>query len=229
MPVPMDEFPVHQTPFSMRHVGTSDRNFYDRCYFNAFDPSGDVMLITGAGIYPNLGVKDAYALVRVGDEQYAVRMSDALDDDRLNQKIGPYRIEVIEPLEKVRVICDADSGKDVDGGTPPIGFDLTWEGSFPAVDEAHHYIQTGPRNILDTSRFAQVGSWSGTLRVAGQDGSVGRRRADPGHVLAVRPDALRRPPVDGDGPGEARRLPHAGRRDADVRGRPGRAAQLAGR
>ena len=172
MPVPMDEFPVHQTPFSMRHVGTSDRNFYDRCYFNAFDPSGDVMLITGAGIYPNLGVKDAYALVRVGDEQYAVRMSDALDDDRLNQKIGPYRIEVIEPLEKVRVICDADSGKDVDGGTPPIGFDLTWEGSFPAVDEAHHYIQTGPRNILDTSRFAQVGSWSGTLRVAGQEYAV---------------------------------------------------------
>ena len=87
MPVPMDEFPVHQTPYSMRHVGTSDRNFYDRCYFNAFDPSGDVMLITGAGVYPNLGVKDAYALVRRGDEQYAVRMSDALDDDRLNQKI----------------------------------------------------------------------------------------------------------------------------------------------
>jgi hypothetical protein len=33
---PLDDYPVHQIPDVMRHPGTSDRNFYDRYYFNAF-------------------------------------------------------------------------------------------------------------------------------------------------------------------------------------------------
>ncbi len=63
MPVPLDEYPVHQVPLSMRHMATSDRNAYDRCYFNAHDRTGEVFLVTGMGVYPNLGVIDAYATV----------------------------------------------------------------------------------------------------------------------------------------------------------------------
>ena len=55
-PAALDEFPVHQTPLSMARVGTSDRNFYDRCYLNAHDRSGELFLVTGLGTYPNLGV-----------------------------------------------------------------------------------------------------------------------------------------------------------------------------
>src|SRR5437763_14307272 len=109
MPVPLDEYPIHQTPLSMRYVGTSDRNFYDRCYFNAHDRTGDIFLITGMGYYQNLGVTDAYATVRRGDRQWAVRISDAYGDDtRLNQGVGPYHIEGPEPLHRGRVSCDAD-------------------------------------------------------------------------------------------------------------------------
>ena len=39
----------------MSQVGTSDKNFYDRCYFNAHDRTGDVFVITGLGAYANLG------------------------------------------------------------------------------------------------------------------------------------------------------------------------------
>jgi hypothetical protein len=35
---PLDEYPIDQTPLPMSAVGTSDRHFYDRCYFNAHDP-----------------------------------------------------------------------------------------------------------------------------------------------------------------------------------------------
>jgi len=63
---PLDDYPVHQIPEVMRHVGTSDRNFYDRYYFNAFPLTGDTMLIVGLGQYPNLGVTDAFALLRRG-------------------------------------------------------------------------------------------------------------------------------------------------------------------
>jgi hypothetical protein len=159
MPVKLDEYPLHQTPLSMRYVGTSDRNFYDRCYFNAHDRTGDILVITGLGIYPQLGVKDAYAVVRRGDLQHVIRCSDALDDERLNMSVGPYRVEVVEPLQQIRLVCDADE--------KGLGFDLTWRGSFPAVDEERHLMRTGIRPILDASRFAQLGSWEGELRVHG--------------------------------------------------------------
>ena len=38
---PLDDYPVHQISEPMRHVGTSDRNFYDRYYFNIHG-TGDV-------------------------------------------------------------------------------------------------------------------------------------------------------------------------------------------
>lgn len=164
MPVPLDEYPLHQAPVSLAHVASSDRNVYDRCYFNAHDRSGEIFLVTGLGFYPNLGVKDAYAAVRRGDKQWTVRCSAPLDDDRLHPQVGPYRIEVVEPLQRVRLICDAD-----DRG---IGFDLTWEGSFPAIDEERHQMRQGRRAIIDTWRFAQVGTWSGVIRVAGDSVAV---------------------------------------------------------
>ena len=165
-PSPLDELPIHQTPLSMQHVGTSDRNFYDRWYFNAHDRTGEVFLITGMGVYPNLGIVDAYAVVRRGDRQHVVRFSDALGDrfSTAGCGVGPYRIEVVEPLHRIRVVCEGDEHG--------FGFELTWDGSFPAVMEQPHVMRTGPRPILDASRFAQVGTWSGTIRIDGEEIAV---------------------------------------------------------
>ena len=55
VPIPLDEFPVHQAPLSMAYPVSSDRNVYDRCYLNAHDRTGDVFAIAGLGVYPNLG------------------------------------------------------------------------------------------------------------------------------------------------------------------------------
>lgn len=162
MPVPLDEYPIHQTPLSLARVAGSDRNFYDRSYFNAHDRDGGTFLITGLGVYPNLGVTDAYAAVRRGDTVRAVRFSDALGDRSLDQRVGGYRVEVLEPLQRIRVVCEHDD----------LGFDLTWTGAFPAVQEQPHLILVGNRPIIDASRFAQVGSWAGTLRVDGDDITV---------------------------------------------------------
>jgi hypothetical protein len=160
-PTPLDEYPIHQAPLPMARVASSDRNFYDRCYFNAHDRTGEIFLITGLGTYPNLGVIDAYALVRRADTQYSVKFSDALDARGLEQRVGRYRIEVVEPLQRIRLICDAAA----DG----IGFDLTWEGSFPAVLEQPHLMLDGDQVTLDATRFAQLGTWSGQLAVDGTD------------------------------------------------------------
>ena len=164
MPHPLDDYPIHQAPLSMQFPITGDRGFYDRCYFNAHDRTGSIFLITGLGVYPNLGVIDAYASVGRGQRLVSVHASDALGDDRLNQRVGPYRIEVLEPLQRIRLVCDGDE--------QGVGFDLTWEGSFPAVQEPQHVVRTGTKLLLDGCRFTQVGTWSGVLRVEGESFEV---------------------------------------------------------
>ncbi len=169
MPVPMDEFPLHQHPVSFARVGTSDRNFYDRSYWNGQDRSGELFFLAGYGVYPNLGVKDAYFTIRLGDDSYTVRASDALQDDRLEQQVGFFRQEVVEPLSVLRL-----TGQEtpVEGGEP-ISFDLTWRGSYPAIDEPRHLILSGgSRTLVDAQRFAQVGTWEGWIKVAGREITV---------------------------------------------------------
>jgi hypothetical protein len=148
----------------MAYVATGDRNFYDRSWFAGHDRTGSIMLITGLGVYPNLGVTDAFAVVRRGERQWSVKMSDELGDARLTPTVGPYTINVVEPLQELRLRCDADERG--------IGFDLTWRGSFPAVDEAPHVIRADRRVTIEAQRFAQTGVWSGVLRIGDEEIAV---------------------------------------------------------
>lgn len=155
---PLDEYPIHQAPLPIAWPASSDRNFYDRCYFNAHDRTGDIFVITGMGYYPNLGTKDAYLLVARGNEHTAVHLSDLCDGDRLHQQVGGYRIHVEEPLQRIRVELDETDG---------ISADLTWNGLFPVLQEERHVLRSGARTTLDAQRFAQLGSWSGHVTVDG--------------------------------------------------------------
>jgi len=158
MPIPADEYPLHQAPYSLAHAATSDRNFYDRCYLNCFDTEGDFLLISGLGQYPNLGTTDAFVCVRIGDHQHVVRTSDALGPDRMRQEVGPYRLEVVDPLPELHLTCAGDEWG--------VAVDLHWRGSFPAVDESPHLMRTGAKLTLDAQRFAQVGTWEGQPEAA---------------------------------------------------------------
>lgn len=160
MVVALDEFPIHQVPLSMAYVATSDRNTYDRYYFCGGDTAGETYFITGLGVYPNLGVIDAFATVRRGDQIHVLRTSSSATGDRLHPRVGPYSIEVTEPLRSLHLVADGD-----DHG---LGLDLRWTASHPAVDEPYHLIRRNGRVSVEAQRFAQVGRWSGELRVAGE-------------------------------------------------------------
>jgi hypothetical protein len=103
---PLDDYPVHQIAEPIRHVATSDRNFYDRYYFNLHGCSDELFLVMGLGQYPNLGTTDAFAVVLRDGVQRVVRASRELGNDRMDTRVGPLRIEVIEGLRKLRVICE---------------------------------------------------------------------------------------------------------------------------
>jgi hypothetical protein len=166
LPTPLDEYPIHQAPLPIARVDSTDRNFYDRCYFNAMDRAGESMVVAGAGVYPNLGVQDAFLVVRRGDVQHVARFSTTLDDRPMTHDLGGFRVEVVDALDRLRVVCESDE----------VGADLTWQGSFPAVLEQPHLLLGATRPTLLAQRFAQLGTWSGTLSVGGEE-------------IAVTPDA----------------------------------------
>lgn len=165
MPIsPMDEYLAHQTSETFDHVATSDRNFYDRFYFNCHPSSDELFLITGLGQYPNLGVTDAFVSVAHGESHYVVRSSRELGSDRLDTSVGPLRVEVIEGLMCLRVICEPNEWD--------VAFDMTFTGTVPAIEEPKTFRRQYGRVVSDVSRFAQVGVWEGSLEVAGQTYSV---------------------------------------------------------
>ncbi|MEE2034095.1 hypothetical protein [Rhodococcus chondri] len=167
---PLDDYPVHQTAEPIRRVATSDRNFYDRYYFNCYPAdTTDLFLVVGLGQYPNLGVTDGFAVLRHGDDHLVVRASKALGTDRTDTRIGPLRIEILEGLQRLRVVLEPGHPDTTD-----LSFDLTFDGDIPATEESPQRLRQLERIVMDTSRFVQTGHWSGTLTVDGHT-----RRVDP--------------------------------------------------
>ena len=153
----MDDYPLHQNSDVIRHVGSSDRNFYDRYYFNLHGSSDELFMVMGMGQYPNLGVQDAFAVVRRGSGHHVVRASREISD-RVDTTVGPFHIEVLEGLQKIRFVIE-------DIPDHPIAADLVWEAAIPAFLEPRQFIRRHGRVVFDSTRFAQTGCWSGTLRV----------------------------------------------------------------
>jgi len=189
MPIsPMDEYLAHQTSDTFDYVATSDRNFYDRYYFNMHDSTGDFFMVTGMGQYPNLGVIDAFVAISFGTNQYVVRSSRALGNDRLDTQVGPFRIEVLEGLRSLRLTCDENEWG--------LSFDVRFDGSVPALEEPKTFTRNRSRVMMDVSRYAQVGTYSGHVEVGGKrlEVSPDRWRGARDRSWGVRPVGEREPP-----------------------------------
>jgi hypothetical protein len=169
----MDETLAHQTPETFDRVSTSDRNFYDRYYFNLHPRSGDLFVVIGIGQYPNLGTTDAFACVVHGGRQTVVRCSRELGVDRSDTRVGPFGVEVVEPLKSLRFYCEENE--------EGIEFDLVFTGRGPAVEEPRTLVRKGPRITMDTSRYTQMGHWEGSLSLKGKQFDI-----TPDEFLGIR-------------------------------------------
>lgn len=156
---PLDDLPIHQIAEPVAHVGTSDRNFYDRYYFNGHPCSDELFFVFGMGQYPNLAVQDAFLAVLHDDRYRVVRASRRVGADRSDTTVGPLRVEVLEGLRRLRIVAEPNEWG--------IEADLIWDGAVPAHREPQHVIRSHGRVVFDGCRMAQVGSWSGRLVVDG--------------------------------------------------------------
>ena len=153
-----DDYPVHQTPDPIAHSGV-DRNFYDRYFFNGYSPDGRVFFGAALGVYPQLGVMDAAFAIRIEGQQYNLHASRHLDWDRTDTQVGPIRIEVLEPLQRLRiVVADEEHG---------VHADLIFEGRHAPIEEPRHTRWAGTRLYMDITRLTQLGRYTGWVRAGG--------------------------------------------------------------
>lgn len=158
---PADDFLIHQTHEPVAYAGTSDRRFYDRYFFTGHLCSPDLFFMIGMGVYPNLGVIDAFASVSSGETQCTTRASRELGSDRMDTaSVGPFTVSVVEGLRRLRIKC-APAGQAV-------SLDLEWIGAVPAIQEPPLFKRTMGRVMEQGTRFIQTGCWGGHIEVDGQ-------------------------------------------------------------
>ena len=155
-----DDFPLHQTPEPMA-VSGSDRNFYDRYFFNGYSADGSIFFAAAMGIYPQLDIIDASFCLLIDGVQHNIRASRRMGSERLDMAVGPIRVEIVEPLEQLRLtIADNDS---------PITADILFTARHAPIEEPRFIRRNGPRMFMDYTRMTQNGGWSGTITHNGND------------------------------------------------------------
>jgi hypothetical protein len=153
----LDDFPIHQTPEPLAHPATSDRNVYDRTWFNGYARDGSYYFGIGMAIYPHRGIMDcAFSTVKPGGLQHCFYGSRRAPSERTQMDVGPFRLEVIEPMRRTRVVLEEnDSG---------ISCDLNFTARTASIQEGRQTLWSGARRIMDATRFDQFGRWSGVIR-----------------------------------------------------------------
>jgi hypothetical protein len=123
----LQEFPVHEwSPetfpgFEVR----SDPRAYERYWFTAQDRTGDLFVVTGFGLYPNLKTVEAYAIVNLRGLHTTVRAHRSLSRNRFDMTVGPLSFEVVQPFKQWRLsLASNDYG---------ISYEIDWFDSKRAV------------------------------------------------------------------------------------------------
>ena len=150
-----DDFPLHQTPEPIAYSGT-DRNFYDRYFFNGYAPDGSGFFALAFGVYPHLDVADAHFCVIRDGVQHCIHASRELGMERMDLQVGPIRIEVIEPLQQLRLTVEETDG---------IAGELIFDGRAFPIEEPRFTHRIGPRTFMDYTRMTQNGRYSGWIEV----------------------------------------------------------------
>ena len=96
-----DDYPIHQAIAPIAIPSTTDRNFYDRYWFNGLDPNSGYIFEIGIGIYPNRHIMDAHFSMSYNGKQFSYHASQRLNPNRTPIKIGPMTLNIDEPMKEL--------------------------------------------------------------------------------------------------------------------------------
>jgi hypothetical protein len=154
-----DDYCIHQTHEPIAQPSQSDRNFYDRYWFNGINMDDGFMFEVGFGLYPNRWIMDGHFSVSIGGMQHSFHGSRRAPKERADTSVGPLRVEVVTPMRQIRVhLAPNETG---------IECDLLFTARTAPTEEPKNIMYDNDRLIMHNSRFTQLGYWSGYFSVNG--------------------------------------------------------------
>jgi hypothetical protein len=132
----------------------------DRCYHQLHVE--DLAINLGRQLYPHDGRRFAFAGIATPERMYCLRAAEpfAPGDDPNQATIGSVTIEVVRPLEEIRLrAVDPDF---------PVSLDLTYVGRFAPVPTDRNRIEVRGEVVTDYMNFFQSGLYSGTITIEGR-------------------------------------------------------------
>ena len=156
---PYDEFPVHQAPYPLSYVPSTDYAWDEGYFYMVYSADAQVNLITGMRINPNADIIGVHVGINYRGRQRTVRMSRTWRK-QFYTAVGPLRYDVVEPYRDIRLSL----GENEAGLT----FDLHWLGLAPLHLSAHHLATVRGRRTTDQARYNQTGTAQGWIEFEGQ-------------------------------------------------------------
>ena len=174
-----DDYCIHQTAQPVAQPAQSDRNFYDRYWFNGMDDQGSYIFEAGFGLYPNRHIMDGHFSVTIGGRQYAFHGSRRAPRERGETVVGPLTVEIVQPMRQVRVRLAANEHN--------IECDLLFTAASVPHEEPPNVMYDGGHLIMHNSRFTQMGYWQGYFQIDGDHFEVRRACGTRDKSWGVRP------------------------------------------
>ena len=154
----LDDYPVHQTAQPVFHAATSDRNVYDRYWYNAHAKDGSFYFGVGACRYANLGIFDCSFSLAIDGQQYVFHGSRRASSEPTDLSCGPFSLTILEPMGRHRVlIAPNETG---------IECDLVFTPRTACIEEGRQTLRNSRHIVMDATRLDQFGRWEGWIRTA---------------------------------------------------------------
>lgn len=176
---PLDESFMHQAAVPFAQTVVSDHRFFDRMWL-AGHTKDHVHFLMGMAAYKNTNSFDGYFTVIKDNRQHNLRLARPLLPNPADTSVGPMTVEILRPLEQLRITVAPGEGYD-------FAADLVFTGTVPASLEAPHHSRMNGAITQNYMRFDQLGKIDGWLEVAGERIVVDSWFGARDHSWGVRP------------------------------------------
>ncbi|MDA0352824.1 MAG: hypothetical protein O3A10_11515 [Chloroflexi bacterium] len=147
----LTELPVHEwSPQTNLVEETTDPRAYERYWWTAQDSTGELLVVTGFALYPNLGTVESFSIVNLRGQHTTVRAHRKLTGNRFDMRVGPIEAQLVAPFKEWHLTLDENPYG--------ISYDLRW------LDTKRSIAQ--PAMIGGYETFGRI---EGTVRVGSEE------------------------------------------------------------
>jgi hypothetical protein len=157
--VGFDEYPLHQVTASFAGVAGSDPSWNDGHYVCLADQAGSVSLTSNLRLYSNNDVMDGFVCIRHQGRQHNIRVSRRLRPAVDELRVGPLRVEILEPMRALRLVLDENAFG--------ISLDVTCRGTTVPYEDPSEVTRIDGRLVSERMTYELTGKCDGWVQVEG--------------------------------------------------------------